>query len=146
MKGEVCSTKCPTIQCSFLRSLLRPNYFNSTLYRLLWSFQSCHKCIEKKVKVKVLVSRVQLCKPMDCSSPGSSVHGILQARILEWIAVPLSRGSSWPRDQTKISWIAGRFFIMLHGLHDMKHLRHHFLKISINIRLKNVVQNYFKVN
>ena len=41
-----------------------------------------------------------LCDPMDCSPLGSSVHGILQARILKWGAIPLSRGSSWPRDQT----------------------------------------------
>ena len=51
-----------------------------------------------------------LCDPMDCSLPGSSVHGILQARILEWAAMPFSRGSSWPRDRTRVSWIAGRFF------------------------------------
>ena len=38
--------------------------------------------------------------PMDCSSPGFSVHGILQVRILEWVAIPFSRGASWPRDQT----------------------------------------------
>ena len=44
------------------------------------------------------------------SLPGSSVHGILQARILEWVAVLFSRGSSWPRDQTCVSRIAGRFF------------------------------------
>ena len=40
----------------------------------------------------------------------SSVHGILQARILEWVAIPFSRGSSWPRDWTRVSCIAGRFF------------------------------------
>ena len=40
------------------------------------------------------------CDPMDCSPPGSSVHGILQARILEWVAIPFSRGSSWPRSPT----------------------------------------------
>jgi len=44
--------------------------------------------------------------------PGSSVHGILQARILEWVAMPFSRGSSQPRDQTQVSCIAGRFFTM----------------------------------
>ena len=43
--------------------------------------------------------------PMDCSPPGSSVHGILQARILDWAAVPSSRGSSWPRDWICISHI-----------------------------------------
>ena len=50
------------------------------------------------------------CDPMDCSLPGSSVHGILQARILEWVAIPFSRGSSRPKDQTQVSCIAGRFF------------------------------------
>ena len=45
---------------------------------------------------------------MDCSPPGSSIHGIFQARMLEWVAISFSRGSSWPRDQTRVSWIAGR--------------------------------------
>ena len=49
-----------------------------------------------------------LCNPVDCSLPGSSVHGILQARILEWVAISFSRGSSWLRDQTQVSRIAGR--------------------------------------
>ena len=49
---------------------------------------------------------------MDCSAPGSSVHGILQVRKLEWAAVPFSKGSSWPRDWTQVSCIAGRFFII----------------------------------
>ena len=43
---------------------------------------------------------VRLCNPMDCSLPGSSVHGILQSRMLEWVAIPFSRGSSQPRDRT----------------------------------------------
>ena len=47
---------------------------------------------------------------MDSSPPGSSVQGILQARILEWVAIPFSRGSSWPRDWTQVSCTAGRFF------------------------------------
>ena len=48
--------------------------------------------------------------PMDCSPPVSSVHGILQARILEWVAIPFSRWSFWPRDRTRVSCITGRFF------------------------------------
>ena len=51
-----------------------------------------------------------LWNPMDCSPPDSSVHGILQARILEWVAMPFSRGSSQSRDQTWVSHTAGRFF------------------------------------
>ena len=52
----------------------------------------------------------QLCHPMDCSLPGSSVHGIVQARILEWVAILFSRGSSQPSNWTGLSLIAGRFF------------------------------------
>ena len=51
-----------------------------------------------------------LCDPMDCSPPGSSVHGIFQARVLEWVAISFSRGSSWPRDRTQVSCIVGRCF------------------------------------
>ena len=54
-----------------------------------------------------------LCNSMNCSPPGSSVPGILQARLLEWVAVPFSRRSSWHRDWTQVSWITGRFFTFL---------------------------------
>ena len=53
----------------------------------------------KKVKALVAQSCPTICDPVDCSPPGSSVHEILQARILEWVAIPFSRGSSHPRDQ-----------------------------------------------
>ena len=57
------------------------------------------------------LSHVQLfCDPMDCSPPGTSVHGISQASILGWVAISFSKGSSWPGDWTWISCIAGRFF------------------------------------
>ena len=52
----------------------------------------------KKVKMLVVQLFLTLCDPMDCRPPGSSVHGILQARILEWVAIPFSRGSSPPRN------------------------------------------------
>ena len=51
-----------------------------------------------------------LCDPMDCSPSGSSVHGIFQARILQWVAISFSRGSSHPRDRTQVSCTAGVFF------------------------------------
>ena len=63
----------------------------------------------KEKSMCLLLSHVWLCDPMDCSPPGSSVHWISRARILEWGAIPFSRGSSWPRDQTQVSCIAGRF-------------------------------------
>ena len=50
------------------------------------------------------------CNPIDCRLPGSSVYGILQARILEWVAIPFSRRSSQPRDQTRVSCIAIGYF------------------------------------
>ena len=64
------------------------------------------------IKVKVSQSCLTLCHPMDCSLPGSSVHGILQARILEWVAFPISRGSSRPKDRTQVFCVTGRFFTM----------------------------------
>ena len=64
------------------------------------------------VCVCVLVAQryLTLADPMDSSRLDSSVHGILQARILQWVAIPFSKGSSWPRGQTQVSCIAGRFF------------------------------------
>jgi len=53
-----------------------------------------------------------LCNPVDCSLPGFSVHGIFQARILEWVAISFSRGSSWPRGRTQVSCIVGRRFTL----------------------------------
>jgi len=53
-----------------------------------------------------------LCNPMDCSPPGSSVHGIIQARIFEWVTIPFSRRSSQSRDGAWVSYIAGRFFTL----------------------------------
>ena len=70
------------------------------------SFLYCRQC----VYVLVAQSCLTLCDPTDYSPPDFSVHGILQARILEWIAIPFSRGTSQPRDRTLVSCIAGRFF------------------------------------
>ena len=71
-------------------------------------------CLRFFFRLNVLVLVAQscliLCDPMDCSPPGSSVHEILQATVLEWVAISFSRGSSWPRDQTQVSCTAGRFF------------------------------------
>ena len=60
--------------------------------------------------VLVAQSCLTLCDPIDCNPPGSSVHGIFQARILEWGAISSSRGSSQPRDRTQVSCTVGRFF------------------------------------
>ena len=61
-------------------------------------------------KVLVTQSRLTPYNPMDCSPPGSSIHGILQTKILEWETILFSRGSSRPRDRTWVACIAGKFF------------------------------------
>ena len=65
---------------------------------------------EAAVCVLVTQPCLTLCDSMDCHLPGSSVHGISQAWILDWVAISSSRGSSWLRDWTRVSCIAGRFF------------------------------------
>ena len=61
-------------------------------------------------KVNVVQSCPTLCDPMDCSLPGSSIHGIFQARILEWVAISFSRRYSQPMDRTQVSRVVGRHF------------------------------------
>ena len=57
--------------------------------------------------------KISRCHLMDCSLPGSSVHGILQARILKWVAIPFSKGSSLPRDQTQVPYTVGQILYLL---------------------------------
>ena len=64
----------------------------------------------KESESEVTQSCPTLCNPVDCSLPGSSIHGIFQARVLEWVAIPFSRGSSRSRDRTQVSRIVGRHF------------------------------------
>ena len=73
-----------------------------------------------------------LCDPMECSPPGSSVSWLLQARILEWVAIPFSRGSSQPRDWTQVSHIAGRFSTVWATREAHTHICiHYFLYTSL---------------
>ena len=60
---------------------------------------------EPIVSLLSLFRRVRLCDPTDCSPPGSTVRGVLQARIVEWVVMPSSRGSSWARDWTHFSYL-----------------------------------------
>ena len=82
-------------------------YFWSIIH-CLWPFclsLEAFRSFSLFLKVKVSQSCLTLCHPMDYT-----VHGILQVRILEWVAFPFSSGSSWPRNRTRVSCIAGRFF------------------------------------
>ena len=97
------------VDCHFFLQGIFPTQ-GSNSHLLLWQADSLlpshlgsHVCICAKLSQT-------LCKPVDYSQKGSSLHGILQARILEWVAISLSRGSSQPRDQTWVFHVAGRHF------------------------------------
>ena len=82
-----------------------------SIHQLIHSVMNSTGCCPLScVKLSLAQSCLTLCNPMDYSPPGSSVHGILQARILEWAAMPSFRASSRLRDRTQVSCIAGRFF------------------------------------
>ena len=104
--GRACISRC-TMHFSNHPLLLAGFFFFSKIHFGVWKHvfkNSSHMMGDPfHGKVKVLVTYVM----SDCSLPGSSVHGILQARILEWVAIPFSRGSSWLRDQTWVSCIGG---------------------------------------
>ena len=95
---------------------LKPSYsmgFYKVKHKLTLLFSNLKKLFSFKMdrwknESVVTQSCSTFCDPMDYSPPGSSVQGILQARILEWVAMPFSKGSSWPRDQTLVSGIVGR--------------------------------------
>ena len=90
--------------------LLIKNLEGSKLRFSELGFQNYLYCECKVKENEVTQSCRTLCDPMDSSLPGSAVHGIFQARILEWAAISFSRGSSQPRDQTCVSCIADRRF------------------------------------
>ena len=94
------------IQRNFLRSILQ---FTIALFKELSIFYLIQTLSEVKWS-EVTQSCLTLCDPVDCSLRGSLIHGILQAGILEWIAISFSRGSSWPRDRTWVSHVTGRCF------------------------------------
>ena len=77
---------------------------------MVWDFQ--RRDMKVTSESEVAQSSPTLCDPMDCSLPGASVQGIFQARVLEWVPISFSRGSSWLRDWTLVSCIAGRHFTL----------------------------------
>ena len=76
------------------------------------SFSGWGTKIPHAISKEVLVAQLSLtlCDPMDCSPPGSSIHEIFQARILQWVAISFSKGSSQPRDRAWVFCTAGIFF------------------------------------
>ena len=94
-----------------MRTLTVVRSYNSIRICFSASFSLYHCCF-----CLVIQSCPSLCDPMDCSPPGSSAHGISQARTLEWVAISFSRGSSPPRDQTQVSCTANGFSTILFPL------------------------------
>ena len=94
-------------------------FFNTTVqkHQFFGAQLSLGEKCELCVHAKLLQSCLTLCDSMDCSLPGFSVHGILQARTLVWVAMPSSRGSSLSRDQTCVSYISctGRHVLYCYG-------------------------------
>ena len=98
----------------------------SVLFEPWWCPVHLFNCFISCVCVQ-LVNRVLLCNIMDCSPPGSFVHGIFQARVLEQVAISSSRGSSWPRDRTCLSCISYMDRQLLyHCVSSLTHLLLHY--------------------
>ena len=104
--------------------------------------RSPHWLILPCVHAKSLQLRPTLCDPLDCSPQGSSIHGILQARILEWVAISSSRGSSQPRDQTWVSCITSRFFTLWVTREAPRQLYQVPYSQALRIRMTNLVGHY----
>ena len=90
----------------YSKMLVFQNLLGPKFWTVCWKWSPCSG------HAKLLQLCLTLCDPMDCNLPGSTVHGILQARILVWVAISFSRGSSQPRGWTQVSHIAGRFFTL----------------------------------
>ena len=117
--STICCKGCPSC-IELLLHFIKKNQLDIFVWACLWVLYSIpliytfiplkYHTILIIVKVKMLVAQscLSLCDPMNCSLSGSSVYGIFQARVLEWGAISLSRGSSQPRDRTWVSCTAGR--------------------------------------
>ena len=106
---------CPLCKSGNRFMLRRPETGSTHNCTIRFKTELCPKSeieIPAFFSVSVLVAQLcpTHCDPMGWGLPGSSIHGIFQARILEWLAIPFSRGSSWPRDRTPVSHIVGRHF------------------------------------
>ena len=110
-QSSMCYTVGPCWLSILNVTVQTPFLTHHCLSQSLFPYYICHSFFIEKVKEsEVAQSCLTLCNPLDCSLPGSSIHGIFQARLLEWIAISFSRRSSQPRDWTQVSCIEGRRF------------------------------------
>ena len=143
MHAQSCPTFCHPRHCSPTGSSVHGIFQARILEWVTIALSRGSSRPSMKVKVKVLVAQLCPipCDPMDCSPTGSSVHGILQARILEWGAIPFSRESSQPRDQTRVSYTAGRFVTIWMTRVALRNSVF-FIKLMITIVLKSLSFSY----
>ena len=127
--------------------MITPSWLSGSWRSFLYSFSvySCHLFLISSASVseksEATQSCLTLCDPMDCSLPGSFIHGIFQARVLEWVAISFSRGSSWPRDWTQVSLIESRCFTVWATRevpHSVLYCAHLCMKCSL------VISNFLK--
>ena len=113
--------------------------------------QCFNKCVYTYMYIHICVCLLgaqlypAFCEPRDCSQPGSSVHVILQTRILEWIAIPFSRGFSQPRDQTWVSCIASRFLTVWATIETPSHthtLTHAYIYWTARLKPYILIYDY----
>ena len=96
------------------KNSLKPNNWIENFHaKTIW-IETSYENFRDQAAAQSLSRTLTLCDPGDCSLPGSSVHGVPQAKRLEWVAVPSSRASSWPRDQTWVPCIAGSSLLLSH--------------------------------
>ena len=126
-----------------LLTFLNPDWMSESLWftycwSLAWRILSI-TLLACESESEVAQSCLTLCDPMDYSPPGFSVHGIFQARILEWVAISFSRRSSRPRDWTQVSRIIGRCFtvwatreVRTQKIQQMRHHSNHTWELSIH--------------
>ena len=138
LSPRVCLNSCPLSRWCFLIISSSTAPFSFCLQSFPALSLSCDWLL-------VTQTSPTLCHPIDCIPPGSYVHGIIQIRKLEWVAIPFSRETSQPRDQTQVSYTAGRFFTIwatrkvlsysyVNGV--SKEIRHLFHKVKYMIELR----------
>ena len=110
------------------RSLLAIYFIYSSMYMSI-PISSLHLCIWICM-LYAEFSPVRLCDPVDCVPPGSSVHGILQARVLKWVAMPSSRGSSQPRDRICVSYVSCICRWVCMDIPDLNYLKHNCVLVT----------------
>ena len=138
------STKIFSILWSFVFSLKFQN--RVVLLQVLWPEKyPCFITSWTEVKWSEVKWRHSIMSdslwPMDCSLPGYSIHGIFQARVLEWIAISFSRGSSQPRDRTRVSCVVDRRFTIINCLIPMLSIQWRQWEESQQVHLTNLLLN-----